>query len=85
VLKYLELTSDKWGLTLDPDRDSSSLMDAAILRIPRVIDYVGRLRARGSGILGGRIKEPFEDSRLNVLREMYKVDSETLQTNLARI
>jgi len=84
VLKYMELASDKSGLTLDPDMDSFYLTDAAVFRIPHVIDYAGRLRARGSGILQRRIKTPEEDTRLNVLREMYKVDFETLEGDLAK-
>jgi methyl-accepting chemotaxis protein len=84
VLKYAELAADKSALTLDPDMDSFYLMDAVIFRIPRVIDYAGRLRARGSGVLQRKAKEAYEDVRLNVLREMYKVDFETLQTDFAK-
>jgi len=84
VLKYMELTSDRSGLTLDPGMDSYYLMDAAVFRLPRVIDYAGRLRARGSGILQRRVKTPAEDTRLSVLREMYKVDFESLQVDLEK-
>jgi methyl-accepting chemotaxis protein len=84
VLDYVELTSDKSGLTLDPDMDSFYLMDAAIFRMTRVADYAGRLRARGSGVLQRKVKTPLEDARLQVLREMYKVYFGTLQTDLAK-
>ena len=80
----MELTSDKSGLILDPDMDSFYLMDAVVFRIPRVIDYAGRLRARGSGILQRHVKTPAEDTRLSVLREMYKVDFDTLQADLTK-
>ena len=84
VLRYMELASDKSGLTLDPDMDSFYLMDGAIFRTPRAINYAGLLRARGSGILQRHAKTQAEDAQLSVLREMYKVDFETLQADLAK-
>jgi methyl-accepting chemotaxis protein len=67
VLKYMELTSDKSGLTLDPDMDSFYLKDGAIFRMQHVIDYAGRLRARGSSVLQRQVKSSAEDTRLSVL------------------
>ncbi len=85
VLKYMEAVSDKSGLTLDPDMDSFYLMDATVFRMPHMIDYVGRLRARGSGILQRQVKTHLEDSRLHVLREMFKVDIQALQSDLTKV
>ncbi len=84
ILKYMQLVSDKSGLTLDPDMDCFYLMDAAVFRIPRVANYAGRLRARGSGVLQRKVMDTSDDSRLQVLREMYKVDFETLETDFAK-
>jgi methyl-accepting chemotaxis protein len=51
MLKVNELLIDHFGLSLDPEADSYYLIDAALVQSPDLIESLGRLRARGSGIL----------------------------------
>ena len=58
LLHYMTAVADKSGLTTDSDVDAFYLMDAAIFRLPSVIENVSRLRARGSGILKRQVITP---------------------------
>ncbi|WP_420476533.1 methyl-accepting chemotaxis protein [Noviherbaspirillum sp. ST9] len=51
MLKVSELMIDHFGLSLDPEADSYYLIEAALTQSPDLIETLGRLRARGSGIL----------------------------------
>lgn len=48
-------TSRGWtyetALSLDPDIDSYYLMDAVVVKLPAVLERLGQIRARGTGIL----------------------------------
>jgi methyl-accepting chemotaxis protein len=43
--------ADESGLVLDPDADSYYLMDAGVFKMPALFERLGRLRARGAGVL----------------------------------
>jgi len=51
LMKMNELYIDHFGLSLDPNMASDHLIDTALVRIPKVTEILGRLRARGSGVL----------------------------------
>ncbi len=82
VLRYMTVVADKSGLTLDPDVEAFYLMDAAVFRLPSVIESVSRLRARGSGILKRQLITPDEKTLAVVLQNFFDKDFETYQENL---
>ncbi len=43
--------ADVLALTLDPDIDSYYLMDTVVVKMPAVLERLGQMRARGTGIL----------------------------------
>ncbi len=43
--------ADESSLTLDPDIDSYYLMDTIVVKMPAVLERLGQLRARGTGVL----------------------------------
>jgi methyl-accepting chemotaxis protein len=51
LLKINGVLLDHYGLTLDPEMDSYYLMDTALIRIPRLSETLGKMRAKGSSIL----------------------------------
>ncbi|MGZ3241007.1 MAG: HAMP domain-containing protein, partial [Burkholderiaceae bacterium] len=46
-----DLFLDHFGLSLDPEIDSYYLVDATLMRLPKLTEALGRLRAKGSGLL----------------------------------
>ncbi len=84
ILDYITFISDKSNLTLDPDMDSYYVMDATVFRIPVVIDYVGRLRALGSGMLKRQAITPDQKIELFVLHRLYTKDFDALQSDFAK-
>ncbi len=70
---YWTLISDKSGLTVDPDLNSFSILDAAAFRLPHVMASIGRLRALGLGILARHDLTPEEKTEFVVLERLYAV------------
>jgi methyl-accepting chemotaxis protein len=51
ALVTMVLVADQFDLTLDPDIDSYYLMDTIVVKMPAVLERLGQMRARGTGIL----------------------------------
>ncbi|GAB2849183.1 hypothetical protein GCM10027277_16710 [Pseudoduganella ginsengisoli] len=51
LLKISELLVDHYKLNLDPDTDSYNLIYASLMQSPHLTEALGRLRARGAGLL----------------------------------
>jgi methyl-accepting chemotaxis protein len=62
VLIAMTDVADQTALTLDPDIDSYYMMDSIVLKMPVVLEPLGVLRARGTGVLAR--KELNEDQKL---------------------
>lgn len=84
ILKYIDLQSDKSGLTLDPERETFYLRDAAISRIPYLADYAGRLGARGSSILERKFKTWEENAKLNLMAGAFQGNLAALQADFTK-
>ncbi|MFA6310184.1 MAG: methyl-accepting chemotaxis protein [Sterolibacterium sp.] len=50
-LQTMIAVADETALSLDPDIDSYYLMDAVVVKFPAVLERLGQIRARGTGIL----------------------------------
>ncbi len=84
IFSYMQTTSDKSNLTLDPDMDTFYLMDASIFRIPVAIDNVGRLRGSGSAILKRQAITPDEKTEMVLMHRFFEKNFDTLQSDLAK-
>ena len=51
VLVAMVNVADETQLTLDPDIDTFYLMDAVVVKMPSLLERLGQMRARGTGIL----------------------------------
>ena len=51
VLSAMVAVADETQLTLDPDIDTYYLMDAVVVKLPNLLERLGQMRARGTGIL----------------------------------
>jgi len=51
MLSAMVAVADETQLTLDPDIDSYYLMDVVVVKLPNLIERLGQMRARGTGIL----------------------------------
>jgi len=51
LFEYEEFIAEKQGLTLDPEFDVTYLSETAVNHMPQLLEQLGRLRARGTGIL----------------------------------
>ncbi|MCW9088774.1 MAG: diguanylate cyclase, partial [Gammaproteobacteria bacterium] len=73
-LQALKLTiADDYALTLDPQIGTFYLIDTAINKLPRMIEYLGQIRAYGSGILVARKITEKQKIRLQIL--IAKIDT----------
>jgi signal transduction histidine kinase len=84
ILKYIDLQSDKSGLTIDPEIETYYLRDAAISRILHLADNAGRLGARGMNILDRKFKTWEENAKLNLMAGAFQVDLAALQADFAK-
>jgi methyl-accepting chemotaxis protein len=63
--------ADALALTLDPDIDSYYLMDTVVVKMPAVLERLGQMRARGTGILAKKeISEQQKNDLSTLLGEL---------------
>jgi methyl-accepting chemotaxis protein len=58
LITLLQSVTDNSNLTLDPDIDSYYLMDAALFRVPDVVENAGKLRSVGMAVLKAGASTP---------------------------
>jgi methyl-accepting chemotaxis protein len=58
LLHLNEAVGDDYGLSLDPERDSYQLIQAAYYQLPYLSEELGRLRGKGAGLLSARSAAP---------------------------
>ncbi|HEY8098548.1 MAG TPA: EAL domain-containing protein [Methylobacter sp.] len=69
--------ADEYTLTIDPDLDSSYLIDTAIWKLPRALERLGQVRAFGAGILA---KKELSEYKKNTLITLIAQLDDTLKT-----
>lgn len=79
ILVFAAEVSDYYQLTQDPEIGSFYLMDTALVKLPALLETLGRMRANGTGVLAAGVLEPAQASMLNIglasisdLREQYE-------------
>jgi diguanylate cyclase (GGDEF)-like protein/PAS domain S-box-containing protein len=77
LLDFEMTVADEYALTIDPDLDSSYLIDTAIWKLPRALERLGQVRAFGAGILG---KKQLSEHKKNTLIILIAQLDDTLKT-----
>jgi methyl-accepting chemotaxis protein len=65
LVTLLQSITDNSNLTLDPDIDSYYLMDAALFRIPDMVESAGKLRGLGLAVMKAGAVTPEQQAVLN--------------------
>jgi methyl-accepting chemotaxis protein len=85
LLSFQVQLADEYGLSFDPEPASFYLMSAAINRLPFLLERLGRLRARGAGVLAQG--DMTDDQRIGIilLADEIKVAMRDVRTNLNKV
>jgi diguanylate cyclase (GGDEF)-like protein/PAS domain S-box-containing protein len=76
--------ADEYALTIDPDLDSSYLIDTAVLKLPRALESLGQVRAFGASILGKKQLSEYQKNTLITLIAQLDDTLKTLIINFAK-
>ncbi|MDQ5914740.1 MAG: methyl-accepting chemotaxis protein [Pseudomonadota bacterium] len=66
MLNFVTEVSDSYRLTQDPEVGSFYLMDTALVKLPTLLETLGRMRANGTGVLAVGKLEPAQGITLNI-------------------
>ncbi len=85
LLEFQVNLGDRYGLTFDPDPDTHYLVVTAVERLPMLLEYLGRLRARGASLLAAGAAD--EQGRVDVAVISKEVGAamKALDANLAKV
>ncbi len=81
LLVVNDLTSDLFGLSLDPDVDSYQLIQSMYYQLPYLTEETGKMRAKGAGLLAKR--EATLEDRQALAAIIGRVNDRLTQTNTA--
>lgn len=84
LLKINDLLIDHFGLDLDPDADSSHLIQTSLSQTPTLMETLGRMRARGAAILTAKNATIEERADMIVLIERAQRLIESIDSSLAK-
>lgn len=65
LFQTLDLFADEFGLSLDPDLDSYQLVQTSIFALPALGEGLGKVRAKGAGVLASKVASPRDLAALN--------------------
>ncbi len=54
LLKINGMLVDRFGLSVDPEPDTRNLIESALVQSPQLTEALGRMRAKGAGLLVGK-------------------------------
>ncbi|MFZ2288169.1 MAG: methyl-accepting chemotaxis protein [Halopseudomonas yangmingensis] len=77
--------SDQYGLGFAPEAGSFYLMNAAVNRLPMMLEYFGQLRARGSGVLAQGALDTEARLALAVLNEEIGIGLRLVERDLLKV
>ncbi|HEX6735421.1 MAG TPA: methyl-accepting chemotaxis protein [Azonexus sp.] len=84
MLTFTADISDYYQLTQDPEVGSFYLMDTALVRLPTLLETLGRMRANGTGVLAAGVLEPAQANGLNIALASISDLREQYERNLAK-
>jgi methyl-accepting chemotaxis protein len=84
LLDLLGLSTDGSNLTLDPDIDTYYLMDAAMFRLPVMIDAVAQIRSEGAAVLAAGSAKPAQTRRIVEQLALLSSNEAALEAGIAK-
>ncbi|HRP97298.1 MAG TPA: methyl-accepting chemotaxis protein [Rhodocyclaceae bacterium] len=85
LLRFQTQLADAYGLTFDPEPETYYLKAGAIDRMPFLLERIGQLRARGSGVLARASLDEQSKVAIVVLADEIKTAMGDLEDNLAKV
>lgn len=77
--------ADASSLTLDPDLDGYYLMDTIVVKMPAMLEHIGQVRARGTGILSKKILDEQQKSEFGILLGALQMTQKQHRLNLEKV
>lgn len=84
LLEVNQLLVAHYGLSLDPDPDSYYLVDAALVQMPALVEELGRVRGKGTGLLAANLAVQRDRTALMAMIDKANDRFATLITTLKR-
>jgi methyl-accepting chemotaxis protein len=84
VLLLLGQATDGSNLTLDPDIDSYYVMDAALFRIPPIMELLGAMRGTGAAVLASGTMSPGQFDVMRDVPPVYAYHADSMKAGLAK-
>nr|MDA3869956.1 PAS domain S-box protein [Gammaproteobacteria bacterium] len=82
IQSFETFIAEEYALILDPEIATFYLNDAIVYRLPPVLEYLGQLRAYGTGILAGKQISVAQRAQLNTLLGKFDHALDQLRLNL---
>jgi methyl-accepting chemotaxis protein len=76
--------ADASGITLDPEMDSYYLQDTALLKLIALTESIGKLRAKGTGVLAAKTSTPEERAEIAILSGNIVSYDQAVRQNLVK-
>lgn len=73
LLKVNEMLVDRFGLSVNPEFDTRNLIESTLIQSPQLTEELGRLRAKGAGLLAA--KSATADDRLDLRGRIDKINA----------
>jgi PAS domain S-box-containing protein len=83
LLELMAHVADNSNLTLDPDIDSSYLIDTMVNKLPLASEYAGQIRGMGAGAIVPKTLTVQEKAHLIVLSGLSRSTLEAVENNIA--
>ena len=84
LISLLTAVTDSSNLTLDPDLDSFFVMDAALFRVPDILENSGKLKGLGSAILKAGAITPQQQMALGEMIPIAEFQFRNMRDGLAK-
>nr|WP_315489096.1 methyl-accepting chemotaxis protein [uncultured Rhodoferax sp.] len=84
LIALLQTATDNSNLTLDPDIDSYYLMDAALFRVPDILENSGKLRGLGRAVIVAGSASPEQQQALNDAIPIAEYQLATMTASMAK-
>lgn len=84
LIALLQTATDNSNLTLDPDIDSYYLMDAALFRVPDILELSGKLRDLGRAVILAGSATPEQQQALNDVIPIAEYQLSTMAASIAK-
>jgi methyl-accepting chemotaxis protein len=85
LLRHQVEVADGGGLAGDPDIDTFYLIDITVSRLPEMLERIGKLRARGTGVLARKALSDDERLELTTQLGIFQALHQQLSVNIGKV